>query len=276
MLSSHLPYLRPLGAPQKTHGRNLTTALTREGMPVASWLTMALDRTSWRHAINSLPATPTTPMNYIGRTIVMRSGAPVQGIVTAPSHQEDGPLWNVALDNGKTTTAPCQALKRLLLPTDDRLSWAATALRLPSVLTSLWVRKRRGARWHLGRIASHNTDAKNNEVTWQVNYQDGDNSDYNLAEIAGVLLPPELAQLLENPKKLIGAPVKKMCMRTACRGTILVTFRQKKTKITLWRVQHEDKDSSDYNVAELAPLLDHWNAAGQKQQQQHPLTTRHV
>jgi hypothetical protein len=65
---------------------------------------MALDRTSWRRAINSLPATPSTPINYIGRTIVMRSGAPIQGIVTALSHQEDAPLWNVALENGKTTT----------------------------------------------------------------------------------------------------------------------------------------------------------------------------
>ena len=169
----------------------------------------------------------------------------------------------MALENGKTTTVPYQALKRLLLPTDDRLLWAATALRLPSVLTSLWVRKRYGARWYLGRIASHNTDIKNSEVIWQVEYQDGDKSDYNLAEISDILLPPELAKLLKNPKKLIGAPVKKMYMRTTHRGTIRATFRQKKSRITLWRVQYEDKDSSDYNIAELAPLLENWKAAGE-------------
>jgi hypothetical protein len=126
----------------------------------------------------------------------------------------------------------------------------------------LWVRKRYGARWYLGRIASHNTDVKSSEVIWQVKYQDGDNSDYNLAEISDILLPPELAQLLKNPKKLIGAPVKKMYMRTTHRGTIQATFRQKKSKITLWRVQYEDKDSSDYNITELAPLLGRWKATG--------------
>jgi hypothetical protein len=118
--------------------------------------------------------------------------------------------------------------------------------------------------WHLGRIASHNTDVKNSEVTWQVEHQDGDKSDYNLAEIADILLPPELAQLLKTPKKLIGAPVKRMYMRTTHRGTIRATFRQNKFKISLWRVQHEDKDSSDYNIAELAPLLENLKAAGEK------------
>jgi hypothetical protein len=38
---------------------------------------------------------------------------------------------------------------------------------------------------------------------------------------------------------------------------------------------HEDKDSSHYNIAELAPLLDLWNAAGGKQQKQ-KLRNRHV
>jgi hypothetical protein len=97
-------------------------------------------------------------------------------------------------------------------------------------LTLLWVRKRYGARWYLGRIASHNTDVKNSEVIWQVEHQDGDKSDYNLAEISDALLPPELAQLLKNPQKLIGAPVKKMFTRTTHRGTILAKFRQKNLK----------------------------------------------
>jgi hypothetical protein len=80
MLTSYLPPPPPHGAPQKTYGRCLTDALARKCIPVSSWLTMALDRTSWRRAINSLPATPSTPINYIGRTIVMRSGAPMQAL----------------------------------------------------------------------------------------------------------------------------------------------------------------------------------------------------
>jgi hypothetical protein len=111
MLSSYLPYPRPLGAPQKTHGRSLTAALAREGIPVASWLTWALDRTNWRQAINSVPAMPSTPTNHIGRTIEMGNGSCMQGIVTGTSYLSDGPEWQVALDNGKTTNFPYNGLK---------------------------------------------------------------------------------------------------------------------------------------------------------------------
>jgi hypothetical protein len=106
MLSSYLPYPRPLGAPQKTYGRSLTAALTRKGIPIASWLTITLDRTTWRHAINSAPAMPSTPTNHIGRTIEVRSGSCMQGIVTGISYLSDGPEWHVAFDNGKTTNFP--------------------------------------------------------------------------------------------------------------------------------------------------------------------------
>ena len=140
-------------------------------------------------------------------------------------------------------------------------------------MTSLWVRKRHGTRWYLGRITSHNTDAKNSEVIWQVQYQDGDRSDYNLAEIADILLPPELAQIMNTPGKLIGAPVKKMYMQTTHRGTIRATFRQKKSKIILWRVQYEDNDVSDYNIAELAPLLEHRRAPRAKLNRKNALKT---
>jgi hypothetical protein len=255
MLSSYLPYPRPLGAPQKTYGRSLTAALTRKGIPVASWLTLALDRTNWRQAINSVPAMPSTPTNHIGRTIEMGNGSCMQGIVTAISYLSDGPQWQVALDNGKTTYFPYNGLKRLLLPTDDRLLWASTALRVPSALLSMWVMKKYGTRWYLGWITNHDINASNSEILWQVLYQDGDTSDYNLAELADLLLPLSLALHLKNPKKLIGRAVEKVYDRVTHRGTITETSRQKKTKITLWRVAYEDSDTSDYNIAELAPLL---------------------
>jgi hypothetical protein len=39
------------------------------------------------------------------------------------------------------------------------------------------------------------------------------------------------------------------------RGKITKFFQQKETEIILWRVACEDHDTSDYNIAELAPLL---------------------
>jgi hypothetical protein len=48
ILTSCLSHPRPLGAPQKTYGRCLIAALFRKCIPVATWLTMPLDRTTWR------------------------------------------------------------------------------------------------------------------------------------------------------------------------------------------------------------------------------------
>jgi hypothetical protein len=115
--------------------------------------------------------------------------------------------------------------------------------------------KKYGARWYLGWITNHDINATNSGILWQVLYQDGDTSDYNLAELADLLLPPSLALHLKNPKNLIGRAVEKMYDRATHRGTITETSQQKKTKITLWRVACEDGDTSDYNIAELAPLL---------------------
>jgi hypothetical protein len=118
---------------------------------------------------------------------------------------------------------------------------------------SLWVRKRYETHWYLGWITNHDTNAKNSEVIWQVLYQDGDKSDYNLAEIADLLLPPDLAQHLKTPTKLLGSPVKKMHGRTTYSGTIQVTPQQKKSNIAPWRFKCEDGETSDYNITELAP-----------------------
>jgi hypothetical protein len=119
----------------------------------------------------------------------------------------------------------------------------------------MWVMKKYGARWCLGWITNHDINAPNSEILWQVLCQDGDTSDYNLAELADLPLPLSLALHLKNPKNLIGRAVEKVHNRATHRGTITETSRQKKTKITLWRVACEDSDTSDYNIAELAPLL---------------------
>jgi hypothetical protein len=76
------------------------------------------------------------------------------------------------------------------------------------------VRKRHGTRWHLrhlGRITNRGADAENSEVTWKVKHQGGENSDYNLAEIAEILLPKGLVQHLKTPENGL-APLLRKCM----------------------------------------------------------------
>ena len=188
----------------------------------------------------------------------MLCGSYIQGIVTTKSHHENGTHWHVALDNGQTASLPTQKLKRLLLPEGDQLLWATTALHKPSILQLLWVRKQYGPRWYLGQITGHDTDTHTSEVIWRVAYQDNDTSDYNLAEISELLLPPVLAKFLKRPKNLLGAAVGKLYSTTTHKGTIISTFREKRSQITLWRVQYEDGDISDYNIAEIAPLIKKW------------------
>ena len=84
---------------------------------------------------------------------------------------------------------------------------------------------------------------------------DGDKSDYNLTEIADLLLPPALNRHLKFPKKMLGMAVKKLYDKTTFYGKITSTFTEKKTHITHWNVLYSDGDQSDYNIAELAPLL---------------------
>jgi hypothetical protein len=63
---------------------------------------------------------------------------------------------------------------------------------------------------------------------------------------------------MKRPKNLLGAAVGKLKLhnKTTHKGTIILTFREKRSKITLWRVQYDDGDISDYNIAEIAPLLE--------------------
>jgi hypothetical protein len=255
MLTSFLPFPRPHGAPQKTFGKCITAALARKHIPAPSWFSIALDRKSWRTAINARTASYQPPTNYVGRSIVMCCGSYIQGIVTTQTHHDDGTHWHVALDNGQTTSLPTQKLKSILLPQGDHLLWATTALQKPSMLKLLWVRKQYGPRWYLGQITGYDTDTRTSEVIWRVAYQDNDTSDYNLAEICDLLLPPVLAKFLQWPKTLMGAAVEKLYRKTTHNGTVVLSFRQKRSKITLWRVQYDDGDLSDYNIAEIAPLL---------------------
>jgi hypothetical protein len=146
-------------------------------------------------------------------------------------------------------------LKPLLLPKEDRLLWAATALQKPSVLTGLWVRKQQGNRWCLGRIVDTDINNRNSEAIWQVRYHDGDKSDYNLAEIVGLLLPPALNRHLEFPLNLLGAAVQKLYDKTTFHGKITSTPTEKQSQITHWNVRYSDGDSSNYNIAKIASLL---------------------
>jgi hypothetical protein len=113
-----------------------------------------------------------------------------------------------------------------------------------------------GSRWYLGRIIDSDSDNKNSDTIWQVRYHDGDQSDYNLAEIAGLLLPPTLIRHLKFPSKLLGTAVRKCYDRTTFHGKITSTFTEKKSQVIHWNVRYSDGGSSDYNIAEIAPLLD--------------------
>jgi hypothetical protein len=150
----------------------------------------------------------TTATNYIGRSVLACAGSSLEGIVTGRFYSNEGPSWIIALENGRSTCVESRALKPLLLPKEDRLLLAATALQKPSVLTGLWVRKQHGNRWCLGRIVDTDINNRNTETTWQVRHHDGDKSDYNLAEIADLLLPPALNRHLKFPKKCLAWPFK--------------------------------------------------------------------
>ena len=145
--------------------------------------------------------------------------------------------------------------KPLLLPQKHRLLWAATALQKPSVLIGLWVRKQHGNRWCLGRIVDTDINYRNAETIWQVRHHDGDKSDYNLVQIADLLLPRALNRHLKFPKKMLGMAVKKLYDKTTFYGKITSTFTEKKNHITHWNVLYSDGDQSDYSITELAPLL---------------------
>jgi hypothetical protein len=55
---------------------------------------------------------------------------------------------------------------------------------------------------------------------------------------------------------MLGIAVQKLYEKTIFYGKITSTFTEKKNQITHWNVLYSDGDSSDYNVTELAPLLD--------------------
>ena len=91
-------------------------ALARKHIPAASWFSIALDRKSWRTAINARIASYQPPTNYVGRSIVMCCGSYIQGIVTTQTHHAHG---TQALPHTQTQTrarARTQQLPSLLQP----------------------------------------------------------------------------------------------------------------------------------------------------------------
>jgi hypothetical protein len=130
-LTAFLPHPRPVGAPPKTHGRCLVAALTRKGIPVASWIAVAQNRAAWRSAMHAGLPQATTATNYIGRSVLACAGSSLEGIVTSKIYSNEGPSWITSLENGHSTCMESRALKPLLLPKKDRLLWAATVLQKP-------------------------------------------------------------------------------------------------------------------------------------------------
>jgi hypothetical protein len=112
MLTAFLPHPRPFGAPPKTHGRCLVAALTRKGIPVASWIAIAQNRADWRSATHTGLPHSTTATNYIfGRSVLACAGSSLEGIVTGKTCSNEGPSWIIALENGRSTCMESRAIK---------------------------------------------------------------------------------------------------------------------------------------------------------------------
>ena len=114
----------PVGAPPKTRGRCLVAALTRKGIPVASWIAVAQNRAAWRSATRAGLPQATAATNYIGRSALARAGSSLEGMVTGKTCSNEGPSWITALENGRSTCMESRAIMATL-------AWCCTVPTVP-------------------------------------------------------------------------------------------------------------------------------------------------
>jgi hypothetical protein len=92
-------------------------------------------------------------------------------------------IWHVQYDDGDAADYDRRQLSSIIIGQDDALSKAATRLRAPGKLIGhRFCAQFKGADFH-GTITNHDTDAATGDTIWRVNFDDGDEADYDLCDI---------------------------------------------------------------------------------------------
>jgi hypothetical protein len=208
LLTSYGHTPRRVGAPCLTYGRILTTSLRRKvllakekenrNVSSPSWIAIAQDRLLWRSLISAKkvkicrqPSISAHPQLLIGRTIEKRFKATWHvGQVTSFDIDEatQETIWHVQYADGDAADYNAADMTRITISDDDQLAEATRRLEQPQILMGRRFRKLFGAEQHHGEIIGHDEDEATGDVIWEVLFEDGDKSDYNLHDTTKGLL----------------------------------------------------------------------------------------
>ena len=122
-----------------------------------------------------------------GRYIRGETPAHMEGIVVKQIPHASTPSWEILFEDNSKQIMSKQDIIPRLLPLNDQLREAKTRLLHPNSLIGLPVTKKFKHIWYCGIISNTDVDAANDDILWEVTYQDGDKSDYNLPDITPLI-----------------------------------------------------------------------------------------
>jgi hypothetical protein len=145
---------------------------------------------------------------------------------------------------------PKQPAKFISLSSESQMSH-------PERLIGRSIEKKFRSAWHVGRVIGHDTDEATNQQIWRVRYSDGDEGDYNAAELERIIIDEDdqlqLAERrLERPDLLLGSKFFWPYGGRLYSGIIIDHDEDAATGEAIWGVLFDDGDRADFNLADIS------------------------
>ena len=200
------------GAPPKSHMVQRRQCLKRKGIEEVSWMELALDKNNWRELIKKVGphiGTKTSPRFKedwelkpevaLGRCVEKQFKSKFftgQVIGTEIDVDTNEVIWEVLYDDGDKEDFNARQLKRVLCAAGDTEIYNTRGLvatsdplhHHPAIAVGKTVTKMYGGALYIGVVTGFDTEENTGDLIWRVKYTDGDEADYNLAELHCILL----------------------------------------------------------------------------------------
>jgi hypothetical protein len=199
------------GGQHKKQSTQVLTALKRCGMDTKNWKELAQDRAHWNTRIKSASLRKlhgakskqlrwtedpvvATPESALGRYVEkqFRNQWHV-GVVSDWDEDADNycTMWRISYEDGDVEDCNWKELKPILCPLEDD-KYMRNIIDpyecAPAMAMRKTVAKTYGGTTYYGEVCGFDIDAARNEQIWQVQYTDGDVSDYNITELREILV----------------------------------------------------------------------------------------
>ena len=205
-----------VGAPPKSHARQISESLTRKGIPRHEWGKLTLDKEKWRNLIKrpvtlvKKTARPIPELWAVSPNLALGSiiekkfrNKFYEGTVVATDIDIDTneQIWEVRYDDGDHEDFNARELQRAFSETrpcvtHDRSGMAPSVhgMRMrdrileydPGAAIGTTVYKFYGGALYTGQVIDHDTDAATGKCIWGVRYSDGDEADYDISQLRAI------------------------------------------------------------------------------------------